>query len=249
MANGKNGTKKKKFGLKRKTLKRIKSVGKTKIENMFTLFPPRKFITMDFGIQSALASSATQSDFGPAEVFTLNNISVPHATAVGAGSLRARGFDQLAAAYARYKVYGALVSVIFNNPTVDGFYACVRVQASSDDGLLGGQTINTSIAKKWTWIKPFNNTGSQQVHYQKYWKIDQVEGLTKSQFQNDLSNYIGSTGGGTTIIAGPQNVPYVSIAVANSAAAGATNVPYTLKIKYFLQLFDRVTIASSTYTP
>lgn len=224
---------------KRKSMSKALAARKgfTLNRGMTTLFPQRKNVKMVFEYFTGLTASTTQNNFGTSQAFSLNSIYSPQVTSPFS---RPQGYDQIVNIYKRYKVYGCKMELTFSNPTADGLWVCCRATTSdtSDDPI--GETVSSAGMKKWTTVKPINDTGSQVVHINRYWNIAAIEGLTKSQFKNDIDKYAAS------IAASPSYVPVIYIAVNNTASTTQYAVGVNVKLTYYVQLYDRNTFGTST---
>lgn len=209
--------------------KKSRSIGVT------SMFPTRKFVKMHVSFLTAVTSGTTQSTFGNAQTYFLNSIFEPRS----GSTTRPQGYAELSPLYARYKVYGAFVKIVFNNPTLDGVYVGVRAQQSGGSDSLAAEQIGNADMKRWTICKPINNTGTQTVYYSRYWDIAQMEGFTKTQMSADLSTMSAAIG------ANPSRVPFIEVACANAATTADAPVNFQIDITYYVQLFDRVVFPNS----
>lgn len=213
--------------------KRRKAVG------VLTMYPSKKFITLLWEAQTGLTADATQSSFGVPFQIWLNNIADP---SVNTSQYAVQGYDQLTTVYGKYKVYGAHVLVTASNPTLDGGFVGYRFHKSGDPDGISGEPMAPASMKKWTTIKPINNTGSQVIHYERYFDIKAIEGLTKLQFNADIDNYTGVFQSAI----GPLKKPYFEVAYADSSGVTQPKVSVIIKVTYYVQIFDRFTLANST---
>lgn len=200
-----------------------------------TMFPTKKFVKLLYTDQSAVFSGTTQSTFGTARQYNLNSLFLPRT----GGTTRPQGFAEMAVNYNRYKVFGAKVKVTFSNTTIDGMWCGVRAQQSGGTDSITGETVSVASMKRWTSVKPMNNTGSQIVHYSRYWNIAALEGLTKIQMGADLGTLSALT------TASPARIPILEVACANATTGSDENVQFKTEIEFYAQFFDRETFATS----
>lgn len=205
-------------------------------KGILSLYPPIKFIKMSYNLVSGLSTGTTQSTVGSVNSFNLNSISSPNTTGTG---YRPLGYDQISSIYKKYKVYGAKVKVMFNNPTSDGIYCAARVLSETDSDSLASEDLSIVPTKKWTFVKPINNTGKQMVSYKRYWNIAKIQGLDKAQMKAENKDLVASIGGSPAI------TPTLEVGVANSANTSDITVNYRVEITYYVQLYDRVNLAVS----
>lgn len=220
---------------------RSKAMGahrKHKPQGISTLFPSQKFVQMQFVQAHGVTSSTTQNNFGTSVLYYLNTIVGPK---VSAPAYNVQGYDQVATVYDKYKVFGCKVHIVFTNPSQDGLFVGVRFAQHGQIDYMDGETTSSARMKKWTTVKPMNNTGSQVWSYNRYFNIASVEGLTKLQFNADIDNYSKEFG------FQPTNKPYIGVAVANTQDTTAATIAYQITCTYYVQLYDRKFLANSAY--
>lgn len=207
------------------------------VPGTMSAFKQRMFSKMVYNSSGGLTASTTQSSFGEDIDYYLNNIYTPK---VDAPDFRVQGWDQLANIYAKYKVYGAKVDVLFHNCTLDGMLVAMRTNPSNETDFLTAETAQIAGLKKNTWIRSVENTGTQKVKLSKFFSIKNLEGLSKSQFNGDISLYNAAINGT------PTRMPRVMIACCNTASTTASQIAYELKITYYTVFYDRKFLNPST---
>jgi uncharacterized membrane protein len=181
--------------------------------------------------QFSLNSATLSSLFGSEKSFRLNDLFDPDFTGVGHQPF---GFDQIKQFYKRFIVDRCAVEVTFSDPSTDGLYVCCMAKTNTDTSTVVGSSISTQIEKQTAWVQPLNNTGSQRITFRHTYDLPTVAGLTKAQYEANITNY------GATISATPLIVPYFTMAIADPASpASASSVKVTIKLTYFTQFFAR----------
>lgn len=224
--------------VKTKPKRTSKAMIRRKPQGVSTLYPSMKFIQMKYSASGGLTSSVTQNTFGTSVLYYLNSIVGPKVTSP---LYNAQGYDQVAVAYEKYKVFGCKVHIRFSDPTQDGEWMGIRFAQNGQTDYLDGEVTSSATMKKWTTVKPMNNTGSQVSHYTRYFDIKSVEGLTKTQFGADIDQYSANFG------FQPSLKPYIGIAVANTKDTTAVQVAYQIDMTFYVQLYDRKFFANSVY--
>ena len=203
-----------------------------------SIFPPKKFMKLQWIQLEKLVASATQGNFGAELVFRLNDIFSSRLTT---GQLnRVQGYDQLSGVYREYKVSNCLINCKVNNPTADGLYVAFQLQGSNEIDQLSGQKIGAADMQKWTMVKPINNTGSQTLHYRRKASIASLDGLTAEQLRVNMSSDYSSN-----IASKPVKNPFLRMAVASNADTTQKTCDVLVELTYEVQLFNRVTLDAS----
>lgn len=203
-----------------------------------SIFHSNKFCTLEFASTGVLTTLTTQNNFGATHQFFLNAINSPRATPAAVNNVQ--GFDQLFPIYGKYKVFGCKVQLTWTNPEVDGTFVGMRISQSGNSDGLQGEKFSTADMKKWTHVEAINKTGGAQYTYRRYMSIKRIDGLTKAQFNGDINTYSSS------MSSQPTNKPFLEIGVANSLGANDRTIVYKINILYYVQLFDRLILATST---
>lgn len=215
------------------------------------LYPASAFISMRYSYIGQMTTGATPTallfyqrlDSGSQilDLFSLNSITFPRpgGQTVGASDTRPQGYDQAALAYSRYKVYGTKVSVQFTDVSADGTWVGAKVSPFGETQRLNGLYINNLVEKRGV-FKPISisNTGQQVVKRSWYFTPYKTDGITKSQFKNDIVNYDAAFG------SNPSRMPKIEFAIA-SADATVRTCQYQVTIDYLVRLYGRLSLATS----
>lgn len=212
---------------------------KRKPEGILRMYPPVKWIpmvwTQNIGIETT-AYSASGSPFGGSYFFNLNSL---YTNYVGATTFRAQGFNQLAQVYGRYKVNRVRVHIECMNPESVEMWIGFRLHQTGSIDFLSGETAGTSDMKKWTKVSSIPNSGDRKYIYDRYIDIGAVDGLSATQFKADIDNY-------SSVMAGsPSKMPFLEIC-SLQPSAGTRQVNCQISFTYYVQLYDRQVISSSS---
>lgn len=225
-SNKKKGSYKHKYGGKSKTLPSI--------------FPNKTMVSLKYEKVGEISTGTTQYSFGNSTAsFYMNAIYNPKTSS---GVNNVQGFDQIKDIYGKYKVFGCKLSIEYTDPSQDGLLAGVRVHENGSTDYLAGETAGSGGMKKWTFIRPINDTGKQVVRYSKNWSIAAIEGLTKAQMNGDVSVYT-SSGGLTTH---PTRSPFCELSVCNTKDATDATIKYKITMEFITQLSSRRVLPTST---
>lgn len=206
-------------------------------QGISSIYPAKKFIKMEYEETGGLSSGTTISNFGTSIDWNLSDIRTVRTSA----SKRPQGYDQMEEIYHSYKVYGVKVDLTYTDPSQDGLYVGHRIHSTVDTDSLTGESLGTASMKRWTTSKPINDSGSQVVHYSRWLDISAIEGLTKNQFNSDITNYNASFA--TT--GGPNKSPYLEHAIVNTKNGSNATVNYKIKLTYYVQVYDRKVLPTS----
>lgn len=200
-------------------------------------FPLHKFYKLRYTGLYQLTIGATGT-FGTMQSMRLNSLFDPDLT--GSGH-QPYGYDQIAAVYNRYKVYGAKVVSRTFAPSnqVIAVGAIVTTPSDSSD-TIASLDIQTVQEKNNCALWYLTNTGNQRVTKTQYFKMHQVMGITKAQFTTDLDNTTAAIGGN------PGDACYISFAACSpNAGESSKTVFIEIDITYSVMLYDRKTLAQS----
>lgn len=167
--------------------------------------------------------------------YRLNSLFAPGV----AGGHQPYGFDQYCPTlYLRYKVWNVTVHLSFYDPSADGIYCGAVLAPAGTTATLTGATVQSITEAPFSVAKPLSNTGSQKtVVYAKY-AMHTLFGVSREQFRDDLDSTTGSGAGS------PGTTPYLYVAACNPRGT-ASSVFCQLKLTYWAQLYQRVTLAPS----
>ena len=150
-----------------------------------------KFCALKYVIAQGLTSTATANLIGTEIAFRLNSLTLPM-VGQAVGFPLPQGLTSLVNNYSNYKVYGAKVKIEFFDPQGEDVRAVVKYDTSGDGQGVGGATVQAAAMKYGTFIRSISNdSGSQKASVSFYLPIAKLEGLTKSQFDANNSQYEG----------------------------------------------------------
>lgn len=187
--------------------------------------------TLVYADQFTLTSANSTNLFGAERSFRLSDLYDPDFTSTGH---QPYGFDQIKAFYSNFIVKSCDVEVTFSDPSTDGLYVGVMGKSYYDSSTLVGSSISNQIEKQVSWVKALNNTGSQVVRFNHHYDMAALNGLTKTQYLSDTSQF------GARVSATPASVGYLSLAVADPASSSGQTVKVTIKMAFNTQFFGRM---------
>lgn len=216
--------------------KKSKSKKSRVSHGVISLYPSRKNLTFEWSKIADITTGTTQDAFGTAIQLYLNSMT-PLITSPG---YRVQGYNQVKDIYNKYKVFACKVKIVISNPTGDGLYAGFRIHNSNDADGIFGENPGTADMKKWTWVKPFNSEANT-ITYERYLNIGAIEGLTKSQFSNEVDKYSGNYLTATA----PTNKPYVEASICNPNNATSFSAQVQVNMTFYTHIYDRQTLSNS----
>lgn len=136
-------------------------------------FPPSYRCNMRYTSQGYL-SCGTAGVCGTQKEWQLNSLQSPETS----GGHQPYGFDQLAALYARYRVYAVTLDIVLNNPNADGLGMACTIVSSENSGFstLTGKTLWNVNEQPMSKVYYVNNTGSQVAHFKQYLSMAAIDG-------------------------------------------------------------------------
>lgn len=198
-------------------------------------FPPSMFVKQSYTETTGLTTGAA-GIFGTEVVYQLNNQFDPQ---LAVGGHQPYGRDTLATLYRNYKVVGCKVVVQFVDPNTDGTACACLWQNSGETSTLTSLDYDASKEKSNCSQVYLNTTGSQIRTISKYIAIQKIEGITKTQFAGDMTEY------SSVATTGPSRTPFVRIAIANiNGTAGAT-CRAVATLTMYTRWFNRVQLGQS----
>lgn len=167
--------------------------------------------------------------------YKLNSLYDPDATGTGGQPYQ---FDQLAAIYRGYRVYGAKIVVTFTNPTADGMYVGIFLKPSSEGFTTSAKTLEylREIGRSKT--RPINNSGSQIVRFSEYIPVATVFSLPKKEIAIDASF-------AAPINADPLNTVRLQVYCLHTEFQEYPTVNFDISITFYAKMFDRVVMEQS----
>lgn len=199
-------------------------------------FPPGRDYSLTYGQAVTLGNGAVGT-FGTEQVFRLNSLADPDFTG---GGHQPYGFDTLQTIYSRYKVHSVMIELTFNTPSNNEIVASM-VSAPQDPVTLSSFDLNTLIERPNVDLQPISQNEPVK-RIVKTFNIWDIVGMTKSQFDADISDYA------STVVLNPIKVAFLRLAMAESSgtlAQDVANVSVHIKLTYHCRLWDRKTLAQS----
>lgn len=201
------------------------------------MYPSRKLVKLVWSQKIPMTTGTTQDNFGGEFVFRLNSI---YQSMLTAGQInRVQGYDQLADTYGKYKVFAVGVNIEFSDPSIDGLHYGCQIQSSDSTNQVFGLKLGSLQSKKWAVTKALNNTGSQVSRYSRYFPMHKLEGLTKNQYNGDVSEYTANFN------ANPTKIPFIRIAIVNTASTANATMNALVSLTYYTALNERLILDSS----
>lgn len=199
-------------------------------------FPPRMSRLLTYCINNTFTSAAVQYQLGAEIKFLLNAIFDTNATG---GGHQPYGYDQMAALYSKYLVHKTSVNVIAQTVSGSGAMALgFSVQSSSNTTDLAGEALSDVIEKSMNSVMFLDCTGATRMKKFAF-QMHTVEGITKSQYNDDLANY------GALVTANPILSPILRIALSDNSGASAITLNTSIILQFEVEFYDRLTLAAS----
>lgn len=216
----------------------------------------KKMIKLEYVRNVTVTSGAVKDQFSGQQSFRLNNINLPFVgqSAAAPDNTLPQGYTQAAQAFRYFKVYGAKVKVEWFQATANCQVGLLPT-SSGDPQDLQLQTVKTVDMKRGCAVKTLTQDAGDKVSITRYYKLSALEGLTKGQFQNDLSSYnilfnnaVASAltdEAGTTGDLMKKKICRLHTAIAPLAAAAVT-VQCRWTITYYTLVWGKTTLPEST---
>lgn len=188
--------------------------------------PPKMYVKLRFNREILFSLAAgTPIDY----LFRLNSLYDPDRTGLGA---QPHFFDQLAALYSRYRVYGAKVTFTCNcaSSTSNMYYPTVGMVPYGDAAPLWGSDGDTALLARGAMRKELI-PGQRTVTFQRYYPCHQVAGVSKFEYDNaEPFQSLTSTN--------PARGCNLQLWTINRDAGTAITVHWSIQIKYYVKFFD-----------
>lgn len=152
--------------------------------------------------------------------------------AIGGSSAQGWGIAQTY--YGNYLVTGAIVKVIYSDPSADGIVVGVRFRQNSNN-TPAGETLTNLQNTQMTYLKHLNNTGSQVCSFKYYIKPWVLTAKDYLYYKND-----DNAQAVTTTIPANDNCLMDIFAINQNASAQTVN--FRIMITYITKLWNRVAI-------
>jgi hypothetical protein len=174
---------------------------------------------------------------GAEQVFRLSSLYDPDFTNAGH---QPYGFDQMAALYRKYLVRSVEFEITVVNPSEDAILVAAMIQPSAGSQVLTGNTADTMVERPNVVTKILNNTGEQRIIIrQPKFALHLLEGVSRDQFENDLSDY------GADTATNPNLTPYLRMAIASLKGDASASVQYMVKIVFSAHFYERIGLGGS----
>lgn len=183
---------------------------------------------------SVTAIQATAGTAVTSITFRANSLHDPEYTS---GGTQPYQYDQLVPFYGGYIVYGVKVHLEFYNPLYDGIIVGCRIRLASATATQD-LPLSTLIQYPRVIAEPLMNTGSQKWSTSFYVAVNDIYGITKTQYQDPT--YASSTSTNPSSIA-----PLIEPFVVNTVAGEANTVRCRAQLIYYCRLYDPVVVAVS----
>jgi len=215
-----------------KFTRRRKAAGPTRVVSRTTPIPDRYFTKLRYSDLGALSFTGLGTPVY--HQYNLNSLYDPDRSGGGHQPL---GFDQLAALYNRYRVYGCKWKIYFTNR--DTSYQC-EVAAQSRP--------NSSVALDMStiWESPYikkcilgvEGSGQANKTIFGYSSIAKVFGVPKLQVKTD-------DGFAALIGASPAITPILTLYMQNQTTTTSAVVAYRVVLEFLCEFYDRALLSSS----
>lgn len=187
-----------------------------------------------------LTVARADTNFGDEFAYRMNSIFDPYVGTTPALDVPAYGWAVMIALYRRYKVTALTVEVLFADPNLDGIMVGMQVNNIGDVTPLQGQSSITMGQKPMSWVRYLSNTGNQQVKFKQTFQMYSILGMTKSQYDNDITSLTSSL-----VTGSPVSTPYLRIAVADSNASFTTKtVNARIILTYHTEWKERIPLSA-----
>lgn len=198
-------------------------------------FPRTLKTRMKFAENYSLAQSTVDS--AVSKVFRANSIYDPDQSGVGRSTVAWSAMNGL---YGRYLVTGCKIMIKFTNPASDGMRVGVRLRVAAG-GATSGQSVRQLAEQPLTYMAGLNDTGIQTKTMSFFVRPWSLSGLNKLEYMANTSKY-------SSVMAGTcatDNCWFDVFAVDPQNASN--NVQFTIKIVYYVTLYDRINQTSSAF--
>lgn len=187
------------------------------------LYTRCKYATVSNFVTNALSTAS-------AHTFRLNSIWDPDKSGIGTTCVGHAVLEQL---YDRYLVTGAKINVRFYDPTTDAVRVGVRLRIRGG-GACAGQTMTQLIEQPLTYQQGLAASGSQQSkNFSFFVRPWSLMGYSKLQYMADSNQFSAPIAGN------PIADDCVFDVFAIEGTGTSRSVAYTVKIVYYVMLYDR----------
>lgn len=131
-------------------------------------------------------------------------------------------YDTLSGLYRRYKVIGGRVTLKFNTVSSGPVWYAVRIHAPGDATDITGDFISdVKELPRTQVITHSNGAPTQELKFD--YKVWEVAGITKQQFDANIEDYSALVG------ASPARIPFMEVAIAGPSTSGAGVVDFEIE--------------------
>lgn len=208
-----------------------------------------KFIAMKYTWANSMSTAGTVDTVGNEYGFEINNINSPYQGQINTDPLP-QGFAQVQSYFERFKVLANKFHITVGpNTTGKDVVLAICLNNYNSNLVLTGTTQQQNDQRYGVWFyhlptdKPFN--------FSKYVGIGQLEGLTKSQFANDISGFYSGTINSSVAALGtssPTRVCRFKIGLLNMTDGTSVSIPFSVNMIYYTNLVGRARQATSLST-
>jgi len=200
-----------------------------------TPFPASWKCRLKYSTQITLSVGSTGL-MGTEWVARLNSLFDPDFTYTGH---QPYGYDQLAAIYGQYIVRGVTVDLQFTDPTIEALVIGAAVQPSAASSTVSGKDPYVIAEQEFGAVEYVNTSGSQKAHLFRHFDLAKVEGVTPSQYSNQLSVY------GAAVTANPTLSPWLRVAVSDLNGGSSGQIRCMFSLIFDAEFYRRNVLSTS----
>lgn len=192
---------------------------------------------MTYAQRFLLQTSTTIGNLGTENSLRLNSIFDPDATG---GTHQPYGYDTMALIYNRYVVHAVDLEIVFQNGAGNQVAACaLMIRPSTVTTALTGTSVTD------VWERPQSEvlfpmpTGDTVIH-KSHWKIWDIDGISREQLLANVEEY------SALMTLDPTRIPTIALAVTNMSSTSQITLQATVRFRYHVEFYDRLTQAISS---
>jgi len=195
------------------------------------VFPPTRMATLLYCEHFTMTTNAVSVDTSSEQDFRANSVYDPDSTGLGHQPMY---FDQLAAIYKQYIVHKCEIEVEFHNPTADGMVVGLAFGPNSHTSL----TVSELMERPNCVLTTVSNSGEQRVVLKVLVDMEDLFGITKQQYLNEVSTY------GAAVTANPTTVGTIRMIYTHPTTL-TVQCQALVRLRYLVQFFSRNTVSQS----
>lgn len=195
-----------------------------------------KYTTLKYS-QTDTYTAGASGITGVEQAFRLNSMFDPDFT--GAGH-QPYGYDQLALLYKKYKVTSVDIAIKATDPSEDGMFICAMVGSFNNIYTLAGRSYDQVNEKPNAMTRAVNNTGSQQSTVRQHVPLWKVTGLSKAQYDANITDYSGLFAGPTVT-----DTPWLRVNAGSVRGLTGGTIKIQVEIIFHVQCYERLTLNQS----